>query len=158
MRNVDFSKFAQANQNTQSVVEGNFDPRGSSRRSQEEREFTPALGWINVGIVVEIEDPQTGEVREEFLTLGGIPMDVLEKSLARIKIPAPNGGSNEDYRQMMIGRKNLMEQALEFLNSMPWGSSKITEKLGVQFLKVKDPSQNNLTPSADNPYVNKIDF
>ncbi len=97
-----------------------------SKTTSGKGERKQAKVWINVGI--PYTDPDTGEVT--FVSLGGIPVDVLELQ--------PINGSTEDYRKVQQAKNQLLEMAQTAGAEMEPGEEYIIEGLQAQIRRTKE--------------------
>lgn len=76
MTAFNFPSSTQRNNNVQSMPN-----RGRNANQAEERK--PSEFWLNIGITLPLPTGENGALQEEFISLGGIPVDSIEEAVVR---------------------------------------------------------------------------
>lgn len=108
--------------------------------------------WINVGVEVSATDPETGEEKQVFISL---PVGIPVNNWKEVRIPALTA-DNQEFRDLMIAKKQLAEQAEQILLSLQPGESKIVRALTAEFRRVKKKENITSNDIHNNQYLVNI--
>src|SRR6185312_11228700 len=92
----------------------------NTRSNQQQEERPDPTLYVNVGLWVEFQDPDTGEMVEEFVSM---PFGITPETMNRAKVPPSNGDpKRENYRKKMQIKNHILDQILGIGGQMNWGS------------------------------------
>ena len=124
-------------------------PIGNEERPQSEI-------WLNVGVMVKVLDPETGEEVEELLTL---PVNLAIDTMKKREIPGrkPTTAKAKQYRDRAVASNQLLDAIQKAATSLEPGATLALEGFTLQLQRVnaKEDEMAGTDPN-DNVYLNQI--
>lgn len=112
--------------------------------------LVPAQFWLNIGYTIEVEDPKTGDLVEQFVALpGGIPLDTPSR------LETKKG--QKSFLALNLARNALQAQLLEECKDFSPGEDRYMDVVGglkLQIHRVKEATAT--VEDQDNPYMKKV--
>jgi len=85
--------------------------------------------WLNIGITVPMENPQTGEVEDTFISLPmGIGVDTMDNVEGR--------GSNQNWANMVQAKNFLLDELKKAAEGIEPGNAELVSGLEIQIRRV----------------------
>ena len=112
--------------------------------------------WLNVGVLVKVIDPETGDEVEELLTL---PVNLAIDTMKKREIPSrkPTTTKAKQYRDRAVASNQLLDAIQKAANNLEPGATLALEGFTLQLQRVnaKEDEMAGTDPN-DNVYLNQI--
>lgn len=112
--------------------------------------------WLNVGVMVKVIDPETGDEVEELLTL---PVNLAIDTMKKREIPGrkPTTAKAKQYRDRAVASNQLLDAIQKAAGNLEPGATMALEGFTLQLQRVnaKEDEMAGTDPN-DNVYLNQI--
>ncbi len=112
--------------------------------------------WLNVGVMVKVIDPETGEQVEELLTL---PVNLAIDTMKKREIPGrkPTTAKAKQYRDRAVASNQLLDAIQKAAGNLEPGATMALEGFTLQLQRVNTKEDEMAgTDPTDNVYLNQI--
>lgn len=112
--------------------------------------------WLNVGIMIDIVNPDTGETEKELLTL---PVNLAIDTMKKREIPTrkPTTAKGKQFRDRSIASNTLLETFQKASANLEPGAVITLDGITVQLQRI-NAKEDELagTDPTDNPYLSQL--
>ena len=112
--------------------------------------------WLNVGVMMKVIDPETGDEVEELLTL---PVNLAIDTMKKREIPTrkPTTAKGKQFRDRAIASNQLLEYIQKASANLEPGATLTLDGFTLQLQRVNEKEDETAgTDPADNPYLSQI--
>ena len=112
--------------------------------------------WLNVGVMVETVNPDTGEKEQELLTL---PVNLAIDTMKKREIPTrkPTTAKGKQFRDRAIASNQLLEYIQKASANLAPGATLTLDGFTLQLQRVNEKEDELAgTDPSDNPYLSQI--
>ena len=112
--------------------------------------------WLNVGVMMKVIDPETGDEVEELLTL---PVNLAIDTMKKREIPTrkPTTAKGKQFRDRAIASNQLLEYIQKASANLEPGATLTLDGFTLQLQRVNEKEDELAgTDPTDNPYLSQI--